>query len=124
MRFDDHHEIIGTAGAVLTISVLGNFDVALKAVASRTITFGTIPPSIYMAAVVVWFGYFDDITRYANAHDDGRRLLTGGYVLAFTVVFGLLLLFTRGPYRQLFALILSVTAISGLALLVTDWLQL
>lgn len=124
VRFDDHHVIIGTAGAVLTISVLGSFDVALKAVASRTITFGTIPPSIYMAAVVVWFGYFGDITRYANAHDDGRRLFTGGYVLAFTVVFGLLLLFTRGPYRQLFALIISVTAISGLALLVTDWLQL
>lgn len=124
VRHDDHHIVAGVAVLVCTVFVIGRPDSLLDALTADPSLPTVLPVWIYTVGVVVWVGYLDDAFRYADAHDDIRRLARGGYLLAFTLVFGLLLPVTGGPYRALFALLLPVTAVGGLALLVTNWFRL
>ena len=121
---DDHALVAGVAAFVVTVQALGTLDALLDAADAGTFAVDALPFSVYVAAMLVWFGYLDDAFRYAERHEDIRRLAKGGYLLAFTVVFGVLLPFTGGPYTGLFAALLPVAAVGGLALLLTSLFRL
>jgi len=121
---DDHHIIAGVVAFSITTGLLGNIEVAISVVTTRAIEFDTVPLTAYVAGIVVWFGYMDDVFRYSEHYEDGRRLLDGGYMLLFATVFGVLIPFTAGQYAAgLYALVV-VAGLFGIAMVAVSWFRL
>lgn len=123
VRHDDHYIVWGIAAFVLAVQVLGSIDSFVAAITAAEFALDRLPFSVYMAGVVVWVGYIADVFRYADAHDDARRLLKGGYLLAFAVVFGALTLAVGEQYVGAFYVLVGVTGVGGIALFLTAWFQ-